>query len=143
MRDRHIVGSTANEVYGRGLENPATGSRYNIVHVGEELRDPDDGDLLGYIGHFAGVGVVIQATGAVVPGKDSIFDMKREEDLAHIKVLGETGREILQGDKLLPADVDIGNDFVISVPQNEAAARPDRCRRRRRARRRANTRSSR
>ena len=119
IRDRHIVGSTANEVYARGLDKPAAGSRYNVVHVGEELRDPDDGDLLGYVGHFAGAGSVIQATGAVVPGKDSIFDMKREEDLAHI-VVGETGREILQGDKLLPAVVDIGKDFVISVPSDES-----------------------
>jgi hypothetical protein len=118
MRDRHIVGSSQNEIYGKELKNPATGSRYNIVHVGEELRDPDDGDLLGYTGHFAGVGVVIQATGAVVPGKDSIFDMKREEELAHLKVQ-ETSREVLQGDKLLPANVDIGDDFVISTPQNK------------------------
>ena len=50
IRDRHIVGSTANEVYARGLDKPAAGSRYNVVHVGEELRDPDDGDLLGYVG---------------------------------------------------------------------------------------------
>ena len=51
-----------------GLGNPAAGAGYTIVHVGEELRDPDDGDLLGYIGHYAGTGEVIQTTGAVVPG---------------------------------------------------------------------------
>jgi hypothetical protein len=118
MRDRHIVGSSQNEIYAQELKDPATGSRYNIVHVGQELRDPDDGDLLGYMGHFAGVGVVIQATGAVVPGKDSIFDMKREEELAHLRVQ-ETSREVLQGDKLLPANVDIGDDFVISTPENK------------------------
>ena len=56
MRDRHIVGSTTNEMYGRGLKKPAAGSHYNVIHVGEELRDPDDGDLLGYIGYFAGAG---------------------------------------------------------------------------------------
>jgi hypothetical protein len=118
MRDRHIVGSNQNEIYGRGLDNPAAGSRFNIVNVGEELRDPDDGDLLGYIGHFAGVGEVIQNTGAVVPGEDSIFSMKREEDLTHLRVV-DSGREIMQGDKLLPAKVDIGDDFVISAPQDE------------------------
>jgi hypothetical protein len=118
MRDRHIVGSNQNEIYGRGLDNPAAGSRFNIVNVGEELRDPDDGDLLGYIGHLAGVGEVIQNTGAVVPGEESIFSMKREEDLTHLRVV-ETGREVMQGDKLLPAKVDIGDDFVISAPQNE------------------------
>jgi hypothetical protein len=119
MRDRHIVGSDYNEVYGRGLENPAPGTRYNIINVGRELRDPDDGDLLGYMGNFAGVGAVVQNTGAVIPGKDSIFKMKRDEDLTHIKVL-EVGREIMQGDKLFVAEVDVGNDFVISLPKNEA-----------------------
>ncbi len=118
IRDRHIVGSTANEIYGKGMEQPAPGSRYNVIHVGDELRDPDDGDLLGYIGHFAGVGEVIQSTGAVVPGEKSVFKSERQEELAHMRVL-EVGREILQGDKLLPATVDFGEDFVLSAPTNE------------------------
>jgi hypothetical protein len=119
MRNRHIVGSTANEVYARGLGDPAAGTRYNIMNVGAELRDPDDGDLLGYIGHFAGLGEVIQSSGAVVPGDQSIFKMRREEPLTHLNVL-ETGREILQGDKLFLAQADIGADFVPSAPSNEA-----------------------
>ena len=119
MRDRHIVGSDQNEVYGRGLDDPAAGTRYTIVNVGDELRDPDDGDLLGYIGHFAGTGEVIQNTGAVIPGEDSIFRMRREEDLAHLRIV-ESGREVLQGDKLFPAQVDVGEDFRLAAPQNEA-----------------------
>jgi hypothetical protein len=103
IRDRHIVGSSENEVYGRGLEQPAIGSRYSIIAVGEELHDPDDGDLLGYIGHFAGTGLVIDNTGA------------DEKSLAHMRVV-ETGREILQGDKLFPAEGGIGPDFVPSAP---------------------------
>ena len=118
MRDRHIVGSDQNEIYGRGLKDPAPGSRFNIMNVGAELRDPDDGDLLGYISHFAGLGEVIQNTGAVVPGEDSIFKMKREEDLTHLRII-ESGREILQGDKLFPAAVDIGDDFRLSAPKNQ------------------------
>jgi hypothetical protein len=118
MRDRHIVGSDQNEIYGRGLKDPAPGSRFNIMNVGAELRDPDDGDLLGYISHFAGLGEVIQNTGAVVPGEDSIFKMKREEELTHLRII-ESGREILQGDKLFPAAVDIGDDFRLSAPKNQ------------------------
>jgi hypothetical protein len=117
MRDRHIVGSTANEIYGRELDNPAPGTQYTIVHVGDELRDPDDGDLLGYQSYYAGTGEVVQTTGAVVPGEKSIFRMKREEDLTHLRVL-DTGREILQGDKLLPLG-EIGSDFTLSAPSNE------------------------
>jgi len=119
MRNRHIVGSTANEVYARGLDNPAAGTRYNIMAVGDELRDPDDGALLGYIGHYAGLGEVIQSTGAVVPGDKSIFKMRREEPLTHLNVL-ETGREIMQGDKVFLAKADIGADFVPSPPSNQA-----------------------
>jgi hypothetical protein len=119
MRDRHIVGSSENEIYGRGLDNPAPGSRFNVINVGEAVRDPDDGDLLGYMTHFAGVGEVIQSSGAVVPGKDSIFKMQREEELAHMQVI-ETKREILQGDRLFPALVDLGDDFVISAPADKS-----------------------
>lgn len=118
MRDQHIVGSNQNEIYGRNLGQPAAGARYNILNVGEELRDPDDGDLLGYMANFAGVGVVIANTGAVIPGEKSIFRMKREEDLAHLRVT-ESAREILQGDRLYPAEVDIGDDIVISAPKDE------------------------
>ncbi len=82
MRDRHIVGSDQNEVYGRGLGQPAPGTRYTIMNVGDELRDP------------------------------------REEDLTHLRIV-ESGREIFQGDRLFPAQVDIGEDFTLSAPGNE------------------------
>jgi len=117
MRDRHIVGSSANEVYVRDLKNPPAGARYNIVAVGDKLIDPDDGDLLGYIGHYAGMGEVIQSTGAVVPGDESIMKMKRDEPLTHLRVV-DIGREIMQGDKVFAAQAEIGADFVPSPPSN-------------------------
>lgn len=119
MRDRHIVGSSTNELYVRELGTPAPGSRYNIIAVGEKLYDPDDGDLLGYIGHYAGMGEVIQSSGAVVPGMDSVFNMKRDEPLTHMRVV-DIGREIMQGDKVFAAEAEIGADFVPSPPSNEA-----------------------
>jgi hypothetical protein len=70
------------------------------------------------MGHYAGVSEVIQSTGAVVPGKESVMHMKRGEELAHLRVM-DTGREIMQGDKLFPATVDVGPDFVIQPPENE------------------------
>ena len=118
MRDLHMLGSTANEIYGKGLGKPGPGSRFNVVNVGEELRDPDDGDLLGYMGHWAGVGEVIQTSGAVVPGRRSVFKAEREEELTHLRVL-ETGREIMQGDKLFPAVIEVGDDFRLAMPENE------------------------
>jgi hypothetical protein len=117
MRDRHIVGSTANEVYVRDLGDPAAGTRYNIIAVGDKLIDPDDGDLLGYVGHYAGTGSVIQTTGAVVPGDQSVRRMRRDEGLTHMRVV-DIGREIMQGDKVFPAQADVGADFVPSLPAN-------------------------
>jgi hypothetical protein len=105
IRDRHIIGSTENELYGRGLDSPAVGTRYSIINVGEKLTDPDDGDLLGYIGHYAGTAQVIDNTG------------DDEDALAHMRVV-DVGREVLQGDKLFPALSDIGPDFQLSAPTN-------------------------
>jgi hypothetical protein len=105
IRDRHIIGSTENEVYARGLEDPATGTRFTIVNVGQKLRDPDDNDLLGYIGHYAGTAQVINNTEA------------RRGSLAHMRVV-DSGREILQGDRVFPATSNIGADFVPSAPSS-------------------------
>jgi hypothetical protein len=108
MRDRHIVGSDQNEIYARGLGEVPVGSRYTIINVGNELRDPDDGDLLGYMGHFAGTGQVLDTTNTG----------RRDEPITHLQVI-EAGREILQGDRLFPAEVDVGADFVPSAPTNK------------------------
>jgi hypothetical protein len=107
IRDRHMIGSEQNEIYGRGIEDAGVGSRYTIIDVGQELHDPDDGDLLGYLGYYAGTSEVIDAAGS-----------RQGEKLAHMRVV-ESGREILQGDKLFPAVVDIGPAFVPSPPSND------------------------
>ncbi|HSW33109.1 MAG TPA: hypothetical protein VLH36_05780, partial [Steroidobacteraceae bacterium] len=108
MRDRHIVGSDQNEIYARGLGEVPVGSRYTIINIGRELRDPDDGDLLGYVGHFAGTGQVLDTTNTG----------RRDEPITHLQVV-EAGREILQGDRLFPSEVDVGPDFVPSAPSNK------------------------
>jgi hypothetical protein len=108
MRDRHIVGSDQNEIYARGVGEVPVGSRFTIINIGNELRDPDDGDLLGYMGHFAGTGQVL----------DTSKTGRRDEPITHLQVI-ESGREILQGDRLFPAEVDVGADFVPSAPTNK------------------------
>jgi hypothetical protein len=106
FRSRHLVGSIANEAYAKGLGNPPAGAEFTVVNTGVELRDPDDGDLLGYVGHYAGTTRVIETT-----------DSKHEESLTHLAVL-ENGREIRQGDKLFPAKTKFGDDLVMSVPSD-------------------------
>ncbi len=98
VRDKHLIGSAGDEVYVRGIKDAVEGTRYNIVHVGEELRDPDDGDLLGYFGAYVGTGPVV-ATG----------------DPAKLK-LNETEKEALQGDKLFAETYQMNMDFVPHAP---------------------------
>jgi hypothetical protein len=109
IRDRHLVGSNENEVYSRGMQAAQPEPRYNILHVGDELRDPDDGDLLGYLAYYAGTGQVIQA--------DNREGREDRDRMTHLKVV-ETGREILQGDKLFAAETDFGSAFVPSAPSD-------------------------
>lgn len=108
VRDDHIAGTSQNELYAKEMGTPAVGSHYNVMHVGDELRDPDDGDLLGYVGHYA-------ATTSVI---DTTTRDKGKEPITHLAVV-ETGREVMPGDKLYPANVEVGDDFVLSAPKNE------------------------
>lgn len=106
FRGRHILGSSANELYVKGLDNPPVDTEYTIVHPGAELRDPDNGGLLGYVGHYAGTARVITTT-----------DSKHEDQLTHLTVM-DNGREIQQGDKVFPAKSKFGDDFVVSAPKD-------------------------
>jgi hypothetical protein len=108
FRGRHLVGSTENETYGTGLGAPPPGTMYTVVHVGEELRDPDDGALLGHMGIYAGTVEVITSSGGSRWGQG---------ELTHFAVR-DSGREILQGDRVLPASARFGDDLVVSVPAN-------------------------
>jgi LysM repeat protein len=56
LDDHEAIGS-GNTIYARGFCEPAeVGSRYSIVRVGDELRDPDDNKLLGYNGIYTATG---------------------------------------------------------------------------------------
>jgi len=83
-REGHLVHGAGTEVYVRGAEGSETGT-FTVMHVGDELRDPDDGDLLGYEGIYVGEGTI-----------------KRDGDPATM-LLNQTQREALNGDKLLAA----------------------------------------
>ena len=104
MRDGHIIGATGNELYARGIEDAALDSRYSVIHVEEEIRDPENNDLLGYTGIYVGSGPI--AT---------------EGDPAKL-VLTESSREALQGDKLFPESIEVNMDFVPHAPESEIDA---------------------
>ncbi len=94
----HLIAGADHEVYVRGSDFNE-GTRYSIVHVGEKLRDPDDGDVLGYEGIYAGEGRII-----------------RDGDPATL-YLKETEREVLEGDRLVPSDARPRLDFIPRAPE--------------------------
>ncbi|MBL8269376.1 LysM peptidoglycan-binding domain-containing protein [Steroidobacter sp.] len=104
MRDSHMIGAIGNEVYARGIGQAAPETRYSVVHVEEELRDPDTKALLGYSGMYVGSGPV--AT---------------QGDPAKL-VMTDSTREVLQGDKLFPESVDVNVDFVPHAPSSDVNA---------------------
>lgn len=104
LRDSHMIGAIGNEVYARGIEEAAPDTRFSVVHVEEELRDPDNNALLGYSGMYVGSGPV--AT---------------QGDPAKI-VMTDSTREVLQGDKVFPESVDVNVDFVPHAPSSDVDA---------------------
>jgi len=57
FRDQHQVGSAGNEVYVNKL-NAEQNARYAVMHVADELRDPDDNALIGYEGVYTATALV-------------------------------------------------------------------------------------
>jgi len=98
VRGDHMIGSAGNQIYVRGGEPAPTGTRYSVVHVGDKLVDPDDGDVVGYQGIYVGEGA-----------------MSRGGDPATL-ALTDTTREALAGDRLLPETVDIPLNFFPKPP---------------------------
>jgi hypothetical protein len=100
-RDMHVVMSNGDTVYARGFSGPVElGTHYNVVRVGDALRDPDDGNrIVGYDGIFTGAGHVT-----------------RVGDPATL-IMTESARETVAGDKLFAGGVDVPLDFVPSPPK--------------------------
>jgi hypothetical protein len=97
-RDHRLIASVGNDVYVRRLSDGAIGDRFSIYHVGEELRDPDDGDVLGYQGLYAGEA-----------------DLHRLGKPATMRVV-DSARETLEGDILLPVEAESKMDFIPRAP---------------------------
>ncbi|HYM35034.1 MAG TPA: LysM peptidoglycan-binding domain-containing protein, partial [Steroidobacteraceae bacterium] len=59
LRDQHIVGGAGTDIYARGVKNASENTRFNIMHIDDELRDPETNKVLGYRGIYAGTGAVV------------------------------------------------------------------------------------
>jgi hypothetical protein len=104
-RDERLISSVGNDVYVRRLSDGSLGNRYSIYHVGDELRDPDDGDVLGYQGLYAGEG-----------------NLTRLGPPATMRVV-DSSRETLEGDIVLPVAIEPKLDFVPRAPGEQVEGR--------------------
>ncbi|HEY3786642.1 MAG TPA: LysM peptidoglycan-binding domain-containing protein [Steroidobacteraceae bacterium] len=104
FRDQHVVAGTGHEVYISDLK-AAPNARYSIVHIDDELRDPDDGKVVGYEGVYTATALVSR------PGSPTKA------------LLIDAARETLQGDKVLAEDLDVPLNFMLRAPRNEVHGR--------------------
>jgi hypothetical protein len=106
-RNTHVAIAEGDTVYARGFSSPAQlGTHYNVVRVGDALRDPDDHDrVVGYDGVFTGAGHIT-----------------RVGDPATL-IMTESARETEAGDKLFAGGVDVPLDFIPSAPKANVRGR--------------------
>jgi hypothetical protein len=105
-RDVHVAMAEGDTVYARGFtDSAALGTHYNVVHVGDALRDPDDNRIVGYDGIFTGAGHVT-----------------RIGDPATL-IMTESARETEPGDKLFAGGVDVPLDFIPAPPKTKTNGR--------------------
>ena len=104
-RGDHLVAAAGNEIYVRGLTADMPGTRFNVVHIGDPLTDPDDGRLIGYQGLLVGEG-----------------RLTRGGDPSTV-ALTDTAREAVKGDRLIPDSVDIPLNFFPRSPSTEIEGR--------------------
>ena len=104
-RGDHLIASAGNEIYVRGITGDMPSTRYNIVHVGDPLVDPDDNRLIGYHGIMIGEG-----------------SLRRTGDPATV-ALTSTSQEAVMGDRLLPASVDVPLNFFPRSPSSNIDGR--------------------
>lgn len=103
-RRGHLAHGANTEVYARG-DGLDEGQIFSVMHIGDRLRDPDDGRLLGYAATYVGEGTVV-----------------REGDPATM-YLNSTAREALNGDKLLPVETEFPLQFIPRAPEQSVEGR--------------------
>ena len=104
-RGDHLIASAGNEIYVRGITGDQPSTRYNVIHVGDPLTDPDDNHLIGYHATMIGEG-----------------SLRRTGDPATV-ALTNTSQEAQMGDRLIPASVDVPLNFFPRTPSSNIEGR--------------------
>ena len=93
----HLIAAAGNTVYVRG-DVAEPGTRYNVVHIGDRLVDPETNDTLGFHGQQIGEGTVRRG------GDPATFALTMSK------------QEAKQGDRLVPTAVDVPLNFFPKAP---------------------------
>ncbi len=105
VRGDHIIASAGNDVYVRGIEDDATGTRYSVIQIGDPLRDPDNNKVLGYHGLLVAEGT-----------------LRRGGDPATVE-LTRSKQEARRGDKLIDTTVELPLNFYPKAPDSQIDGR--------------------
>jgi len=104
-RGDHLIAAAGNTVYIRRNTDDTLGQRFSIVHVGDELIDPDNNKVIGYQGIIVGAGT-----------------LRRGGDPATLAIT-ESIMEAKQGDVLIPAESDMPLNFFPQAPSSNIEGR--------------------
>jgi len=104
FREEHQVGGTGHEFYVSDL-NAAPNARFTVMHVGEPVRDPDNGRMMGYQGIYTATAVITR------PGNPAKG------------LLTDSARETLRGDLVLAAANDTPASLTLRAPHTEVHGR--------------------
>ena len=104
IRDGHLVAGAGMDLYVRGNVG-GVNDGYSVIHIGEALIDPDDGQVVGYEGIFVGEGVI-----------------RSGGDPATLSLV-KTQREALVGDRLIEQDFEIPLKFIPRAPETDIDGR--------------------
>lgn len=103
--EEHLVASTGNKIYVRGIKDTAI-QRYVLVRKGKTYKDPNTKEILGYEATYVGDAVL------VLQGDPSTLKLVK------------ANREVLIGDRLLPAgDEALAAFFQPSTPKTPVEGR--------------------
>jgi LysM repeat protein len=102
FRDDHQIAGSGVIAYVSDLGSDPQ-ARYNVMHVSDRLRDPENGHTLGYLGIYTATALITQPT---------THPAARAE-------LIDTARETLRGDKLISTDVQVPLDLVPRAPSTQ------------------------
>jgi hypothetical protein len=104
FREEHQAGGTGQEFYVTDL-NAAPNARFTVMHVGEPLRDPDTGHMMGYQGIYTATAVITR------PGNPAKG------------LLTDSARETLRGDLILAGTTDTPSTLTLRAPKSEVHGR--------------------